>query len=188
LASLDIDDSDFRKAAAALERHNFQAAEGGVIGPVLRDAGNIVRRHVRTELAPHRRSGKTASHVTVVRKGAGLNTTVTVKAGGRTAHLLEGGTKEHDISAGKGRGVLGGTGGALTIRGAGASNSTFSGFGNKAIRGAGQIVVLRGRVHHPGTRPDPFFEKGVAASRGDVQTRIDEGASKLVTTLAAKMR
>lgn len=178
MASITIDDSEFRKAAAALSASSFRSLENRVVPPILRGAGNVVRKNVRAELAPHRRSGKTASHVTVRKAGSGLGTVVTVQAGGKTAHLLEGGTRAHDEVA---------HGRAMTIRGAGASNSAVTG-SSKRIRGAGAVSGFAGVVHHPATAAVPFFDRGVEKSGPEVQTLIDAGADQIVAALIAKMR
>lgn len=190
MASLDINADDFKYASVALQEKNFKGTAGQAVGPALRDSGNIVRRHVRAELAPHRRSGKTASHIESRVTGVGLSTVVTVKAASKTAHLLEGGTAAHEEVArgGSGGAQLGGSGKVMTIRGGGASNGAFAGFGIRAIRSEGQIVALASRVHHPGSRADPFFERGVRDAAPEVQSRIDEAAVVMTATLDNRMK
>ena len=196
MATLSIDATAYRRAAEALEQHQFLALEGQTVGAVLRQSGTIIRRHIRAALAPHRRTGKTASHISAKPQGTGLATVVTVKAASRTAHLLEDGTRLHDISAGYEskfgfRGNL--TGGssrpqALTIRGAGSANSAFAGFGSRALRGAGaDVLALRRAVHHPGTHATHFFEEGVHDAAAEVQARVDRGAATMANNLAERL-
>lgn len=188
MATISIDSSDFRHAASELEDHKWKALAGQTVGATLRQSGNIVRRHVRQAAAPHRRTGRMAGHVIVTNKGAGVDTVVTVHAGGKIAHLIEGGTREHMITAGAGRGQLGGGGKALTIRGAGASSGSLAGFGNKSVRGAGSdVLALRRSVHIRAHPADPFFERGVKAAEPEVQARTDKGAQTMRNNLAFRL-
>lgn len=194
MADITIDDRQFKLAASALSLGGgkFKALAGRTVAPTLRKSGNIVRQHVRTELIPHRRSGKTSSHVESRAKGTGLNTVVTVKAANRTAHLLEGGTTAHDEFPRGSRGVsggsqLGGSGHAMTVRGAGASNGAYSGFGSRAVRSEGQVVAFVSHVHHPGTRADPFFERGVTRAGPEVQVQLNKAVTKMAADLASTL-
>ena len=188
MASFEIDGSAFRRAADALEQAELRKLADQTVGAVLVRGANAVRRHVRAQAASHRRTGKMAGRVQYTKTGFGLATVVKVRAGGPVAHLVEGGTAGHEIRAGKGSGQLGGGGHALTIRGSGSVNSRWSGSGSRAVRGAGaDVLAVRVAVRHPGTRADPFFARGVADARAEVQTLVDAGAATMARNLAFRM-
>ena len=189
-----IDVSDFRRAAAAIEGTKFHNLGGTMVATVLREGGNAVRRHVRAELKPHRRSGKTASHVYAHRTGSGWVLVVRVGAGSRVGHVIEGGAKAHDIRSGYEskwgfKGNL--TGGAsktraLTIRGSRSPNSAYAGYG---LRSAGaDVMALRKVVHHPGMAGTHFFEHGIHEATPEVQTIFTKEAEAMTQILAARMR
>jgi hypothetical protein len=185
MASFEIDTTQLQRAADALDAFAFRKLADQTVGAVLVRAGNAVRRHVRNRAAPHRRSGHMAGRVQYKRQGVGVGTTVTVYAGGPVAHLLEGGTRPHEIGLGKAAGQLGGSGKALTIRGSGSVNSRWAGAGSKGVRGAGaDILAVRTGVHHPGNRAVPFFADGVDDSEAEVQGIIDRGAATMANNLA----
>lgn len=188
MAGFEIDGSAFARAADALEQAEFRKLADQTVGAVLVRGANAVRRRVRAQAASHRRTGKMAGRIQYSKTGFGLDTIVKVRAGGPVAHLVEGGTRAHEIRAGKGSGQLGGAGQALTIRGAGSVNSRWSGGGSKAVRGAGaDVLAVRNVVRHPGTRAEPFFARGVADARDEVQQLVDAGAATMANNLAFRM-
>lgn len=186
MASLTVDAKDFKKAAEALEDRNFKRQADQTIGAVLVNSANIARRHIRSKAAPHRRTGKMAGRVQYTKTGEGLNMVVRLRAGGPVAHLLEEGTAPHTETArgGSGGAQLGGSGQAMTIRGAGAANGSQSGFGSRAVRSAGSdVLALRRVVHHPGNAAAPFFQQGIDEAQPEIQARIDKGADTMKRNL-----
>lgn len=156
-----IDARDFAQAADALEPRALRRTEGKVIGPAIARTAETVQRHVRAAARRHRRTGKLERFVSVTGGGQGLDTELRVHAGGRVAHLIVGGTAPHEISAIRSR--------ALPI--AGPSGS----------------VSFAGAVRHPGTRPDSFVARGVAAAEHDVRQITDKAARDVAHELAQRM-
>lgn len=156
----DIDATDFRVAAAALE--HFDDHVDDVADPVVDGIGDTVLEHVRQARRRHHRTGKGERFVTLQAKGAGVHRVVRVHAGGRVAHLLTGGTRPHTIRARTH---------ALPI----------------APHG-GQAVAFAASVRHPGTKADPFVARGVAAASADIDRLAAAGADELARDLAADMR
>lgn len=186
MATLDVDARDFKRAAEALEHKHFKALADQTIGAVLVNSANIARRHIRSKAASHRRTGKMAGRIQYTKKGAGLEMEVRLRAGGPIAHLLEGGVAPHEEVArgGSGGAQLGGSGAAMTIRGAGASSGALSGFGSRVVRASGAgVLALRRVVHHPGNAAAPFFQDGINEAQPEIQARIDKGADTMKRNL-----
>jgi hypothetical protein len=161
-----IDTHEFANAARALEDAEFRSLADQTVGGVLSRSSNIVRRHVRAEARPHRRTGKMAGRIRVFRKGVGLDSEFRIRAGGPVAHLVERGFAAHEIVPETAR--------VLVFRG--------TGRGAQAVRG------FAARVRHPGYRGDPFFDRGVEASTDEVQDQFSAGAKTMANNLAFRIR
>lgn len=159
-----VDARDLAKAAGALEPRAFARTAGDAIAPALQTAGQAVQRHVKAEAKPHRRTGALERGIVTKVSGRGLGTVVRVHAGGPEAHLLAGGTKPHTITPVRGRAL------AMT-----------------APARAGGPLGFAGVVHHPGTRPDPFVERGVIAAGADVHRITDQAGATTARELAHDM-
>jgi hypothetical protein len=95
---------------------------------------------------------------TVTTRGSGADRSTTVDLGGPIAHLVVGGTARHRIRP---RTRL-----ALRI-------------------GSGQRFAEA--VQHPGTRGDPFVDRAIAQSAGDIASILDDVGSDVVDELAARL-
>ena len=159
-----IDASAFDDAAQALERHGFERQAGRTTAWAIKRMGNAARRHVRAEARPHRRTGRLASQVRVVHRGTGLAATTRVTTGGSVAGLIIGGTAPHDIAPVRSR--------AIAMTGPGR---------------AGPLIGFAAIVHHPGTRPDPYFARGVRAAGPEMREITDQAADTMARELAYRM-
>lgn len=159
-----IDAADFDRAAQALDREGFGAAAGRTASWAIRRSGNAIRRKVRERAKPHRKTGRMAQRVQVIAKGTGLHTEVRVKAGGSIAPLIVRGTAPHDIEPVRSRAI------AMTAPGR-----------------AGALIGYSAVVHHPGTKADPFFARGVADSTGEVHDIIRAAAGTMTRELKYRM-
>lgn len=162
-----IDTHEFADAARALEDSSLRSLADQTVGAVLSRSSNIVRRHVRAAARPHRRSGKMAGKVRVYRKGVGLDSEFKIHAGGRIAHLVERGFKAHGIVPREKR--------VLALKGARARGGTHA------------VAGFASSVQHPGYAGDPFFARGVQASRSEVQDQFDAGAVTMAKNLAFRI-
>lgn len=116
-------------------------------------------RAVKAAARRHRKTGKLEAAITLERRGSGLATTVELHAGD-VAAIIVGGSRPHDIRPAAGH--------ALRLVG-------------------GSVTGFAAGVHHPGTSPDPFIARGVAAASGETASIIDAGAARLGNRLAARL-
>jgi hypothetical protein len=159
-----IDAEAFRKAAQALEKEGFDRAAGRTLAYGLRQSGNAIRRKVRAELRPHRRTGKMISNVRVKVVGWGMNQKVGVRATGSGSNLIAGGVRPHAITR---------DGGAMPI---------WAGKGKSA-----GITGFATAVQHPGFPGDPFFERGIHAAGPEVNAILQKSAETMAKELAYRM-
>lgn len=157
MAEITIDASEFRAAAAALED-----AADRILGNVAEDTidrmADQVEAKVRAQARKRSRTGRMARNVRQLETvEAGFGSRATVKATGMVAPIIIGGSVPHAIRP-------------LRARALG------------PLAGNGPAPFAAG-VRHPGTRPDPFFARGVRDA--DVDTIIDRSAARAADELAA---
>lgn len=166
-----INGDDFRKAAAALEKRGFDKAAGRTVAFALRRSANVVRRHVRAEARPHRKTGRLSGNVRTRFVGVGLAFVARVKSTGPVAHLIVGGVRPHKIGPppyGRGSSKV-----MALHAGKGKSNS---------------VVGFATVVSNPGFKGDPYFHRGVERSAPEINAIIDASAQTMVKELAYRMR
>jgi hypothetical protein len=163
-AQLGIDASDFRRAADTLTSSGLKRAAGKPVAKALRDSANAVRRSVRAELKPHRRTGKMISNVRTKYRGYGVDLIAGVRMTGVGSNLIVGGVRPHSIAPGK---IM----------------PMFDGAG----KGSG-ITGFATAVEHPGFPPDPVFARGVQKAAGAIQAAIDAAAATMAADLAGQMK
>lgn len=156
-----IDTDELTQAAAALRRSDELAAP--LVAEAEVDIAKAMVRRIRTAGRRHRSTGKMLAKVTYRVKGAGLDLRATVYAGGVLAHLVIFGTRRHRIpAAGSARAV------PITARG-------------------GRVTGYHGAVTHPGQRPDPFFRRGVDASRNDQEQLAGAAAARIAARISDEL-
>lgn len=160
-----IDASAFRAAADALAEAGFEREAGKAISGAIRRSANAVRRGARAELRPHRRTGRTAARINVRYAGSGLRLEATVRSGGKSANLLAGGTRAHEITPVSSR--------ALAIHAPGR---------------AGGVVGFATAIEHPGTAAVPFFADGIARVVPEINGYLATAGDELADGLAHAMR
>lgn len=134
-----------------------------VLDPIAGDAvgelADATQDAIRAAARRHRRTGRLDKNIRQVDlRDAGLASSATVAATGMVAPILVGGSRAHRIRPLHAR--------ALALRGSGPASGFAAG------------------VRHPGTAPDPFFARGIAASQADVGRIIDRGAERAADQLA----
>ena len=157
-----IDARDFKAAADALERQAFGELAGDVLGPTLTDAGDLVTSAVKARARRHRRSGRLEAQISSTTVGDGLDTRIRVRAGGRIAPIIVGGSRPHEIRAVRSRAL-------------------------RMLAPGGRLIGFARAIRHPGTRPDPFVAEGIADARGDISAEVDRAGDRLVSELAGSM-
>jgi hypothetical protein len=116
-----------------------------------------VEAAVRVAAAPHRRTGKLASLIGTEReRDAGIDSEATVRVAGRVAPIIVHGSRRHAIRARAGH----------------------------ALAFAGPPHGFASRVNHPGTRPDPFFARGVRAAEPSIDRIVTSSAEAIASELA----
>jgi hypothetical protein len=146
--------STFHDAAAVLSAEGVDAAAEPLVVAALKRAADAVQRAVRQELAPHKRTGKTAKRVRVKAEGAGFDLNLRVAAGG-AANLIVGGVRPHGVRASDPKHPL--------------------------PIGGGRFAAS---AQPRGFRGDPVFARGVAASEPEVSRIIATAAERLAHDLA----
>lgn len=155
--TLTCDASDLETAAAGLAR--LDDVLDPLAADVVAELADVVQASVRDAARRHRRTGRLERNIRQVeRVDAGMASRVTVAATGLAAPIIVGGSAAHVIAPARSH--------ALTLYGAGPA----SGFAS--------------RVRHPGTAPDPFYSRGLAAARSDLDRVIDRGAQRAADQLA----
>lgn len=102
---------------------------------------------------PHKKTGTTSRTIAprnVSEHGAEVSA-------GAAAVFIEGGTRAHDIRPKRARALRFATGSGVRLSG-------------RPRKGAG--VVFAKRVHHPGTKADPFLEPAAKEALGDVGVKV----------------
>lgn len=128
--TFDIDAREFTRAADGLEFADDIADV--VLAETLDDLGADALTEVRRRAGRHVRTGRMVDQVTERSTGSGIGTIVRVHAGGSIVPIIVGGSRAHDIAPVRSR--------ALAI----------------GSRAGGSVRSFAARVHHPGTRADPF--------------------------------
>lgn len=149
-----IDTSDL--SAAAHELRDFGREAGAVLEVTTDAEGELVADAVRARARRHTASGRMARQVSAKSSGRGAHRRVTVHAAGRVAHLITGGTRAHPIRP---------------LRA-------------DALRMAGVGRGFAEAVRHPGTRADPFVDRGLDDSRPELARLDGLAADKINRELA----
>lgn len=157
MSEFTIDVTEFTAAAATLEgqadRILGNVAEGAVEG-----IADAVEAKVRTQARRHSRTGRLVRNVRQLEAvDAGFASKATVKATGMVAPIIIGGSRPHAIRPIRAHAL-----GPLTGRGP---------------------APFASGVRHPGTRPDPFFARGVRDA--DPESIMDRSAELAADALAA---
>lgn len=129
-----------------------------VAEPLLDEAAVAALDAVRSRASRHRVSGRMVRQVALEREGDGVDHRVTVRAGGSIAPIVIGGSVAHDIRPVRAR--------ALTLQGS---------------------IQLAAHVRHPGTRPDPFVERGLDDATAVIDRDVDVAADRLADRLADRI-
>lgn len=158
-----VTSKDFQRAGKALERGHFSATVAKPLNTAIRKSANVARNNIRVALGPHRRTGKMRGRVRVKVTGRGLDTVGKVLTGAGS-NLIVGGVRPHPIVSATPMPLWGGRG-----------------------KGAG-ITGFATAVEHPGFGADPYVDKGIARSQGDIQNILDAAGQALVAALAESMR
>lgn len=166
MSKFEIDATPFGKASKAIA--GFETAANRALEAALRKAGQAVRKSVRAEAKPHRRTGKLSKGIRLWAKGRGRDATVTVKSTGPVAHLIVGGVKPHAITQPYKRG-----------------NATVMAL--HAPGKAGGVTGFAKTVEHPGFGADPYFKRGVDASRDEVNRILATQGDLMAKQLAKQI-
>lgn len=157
-------DRKLQAAALALDGTAVGRKSGPIFARGLRDIGNAVRRKVRANLRPHRKSGHMISNVRVRVRGRSFDTEVGVKSTGAASNLIAGGVKPHRIAPG----------GVMPI---------WMGHGAwKRGKGAG-ITGFATVVEHPGFRGDPFFARALDDAKPEIDAIQRDLTTKIVRSV-----
>lgn len=157
-----LDTDDFERAAKVLDEPMFRRITGRIIPGAIRKSANAVRKHVRAQIRPRRRTGRLASNVRIYHSGSGLAFQSKVRSTGPVAHLIAGGVKAHAIEPGK----------VMPIHGPGRNPA---------------VVGFATAVQHPGFRPDPYFARGVRESQRDIDAIIEQANDQTAEELAFRI-
>jgi hypothetical protein len=159
MTEFDIAGNDFERAADALTAAHFEKVAGKIVAGALRADANLVRKNVRAELRPHRRTGKLRDKVKVKFNGFGLKTVAGVRSTGAQSNLIAGGVRPHAISPGK---VM-------------------------PLWRGGSISGFATAVQHPGFGADPFFSRAVRKSLAEIDRIGQEAIDQMARELASRM-
>lgn len=130
-------------------KRRFAAVEGGVADPKLMlTLGLAAVAEQKRLFHPHTKTGTTQRSIRV---GAATRTSVVTRVG-FAGPYIEFGTKPHDISPRAAKAL------AWAPGPAGGKFRRLSGATRKGVRGSDMIFARR--VHHPGTKADPFMVPG----------------------------
>jgi len=157
--TFDVDARDFRHAADALELAADIA--GSILGAALEDIGAEALDDMRRRAGRHKRTGRMIDQITERDTGADFGTIVRVHAGGSIVPIIVGGSRAHDIAPIRPR--------ALTI----------------GSRVGGRVRSFAARVHHPGTRGDPFVAAVLDDSVDVAELELATAGDRIVAELAA---
>lgn len=164
-----IDASAFRRAADALENNGFAKLAGPPVAMAIKQSAYAVRRNVRKELKPHKRTGRLHKDVRTKFQGAGLLFIAKVKSTGPVAHLIIGGVKPHTIGPPPFR------------RGSATVLPIHEGGSN------GAVVAFSKVVEHRGFGGDPYFHRGVQRAAPEINELIRIAADAMCKELAKRM-
>ena len=153
-----LDTSELTAAVAVLDAAAFDALADQVAAPAMVDLGRAIQGNIRQAAEPHRRTGAMAAAVVAQAHPAGIRTLVDVTAG-PPANLVVGGTRPHEIRP----------------------------LHRHALQLGEGAASFASRVRHPGTRPDPFVARGIAASEPDVTKTLDRAGAELVGRMAHEL-
>jgi len=170
-ASITVDSPDLDRAIAALDARGWDRAALPPVRNAIRKSINLVRKYVRAEAAPHRRSGKMRDRVRTRFSGTSTGWAFWggMKSTGAPSNLIVGGVKPHAIAAG------------------GAVMPMWEGRG-KWRKGEGRGVTgFARRVEHPGFAADPFVDRGIDRARPELQAFFDAAAATMAKELAYRM-
>lgn len=156
--TFDVDVSELRAASAALD--DFDELAGDAAADLLDTSGDAAAEAVRSRASRHRVTGRMVRQIDVTKTGEGIRHEVDVRAGGPVARFVAGGTEPHVIRPIRAR--------ALHLG------------GNVRHR-------FLARVHHPGTRADPFVEQGLDDATGDIDRSAQRTADRLAEDIATDM-
>ena len=159
---------DLALVIRTLERTRFQSVIAAPMVRAQKAAVVLVKNAARRELGSHRRTGKMRSRIRTRYQGSGLRFVAGVKSTGVGSNLIAGGVRPHAIAPGRVMPMWGGRG--AWKKGAGLG---ITGFARK--------------VEHPGFPADPFFERAIDSTQGEVQALIQQAADGMVRDLAAAM-
>lgn len=152
-----MDGSAFRDASRRLA--DVGELVDAAAGDVVDDFAAAALDNVRRRRARHRVTGKGERMIGIRATGSGSGRVARVHAAGKVAAILAGGSRAHVIKPVAGR--------ALQLVG------TSRGFA--------------AAVRHPGTRADPFVEKGIDDTRADTESITDAAADELAVDVARKI-
>lgn len=117
---------------------------------------------VRLAASRHHRTGRLERGIQASVTGAGFKAEGTVAATSSDAHFILSGVRAHTIRplAARALALLGGSLGAR---------------------------AFAGSVRHPGSRPDPFVDRGLASARTALDANLDRSAEQLAEDVAARI-
>jgi hypothetical protein len=159
--TFDVDARDLSRAADGLELVDDIAAS--ILASSLDELGADALADIRRRAGRHRRTGRMLDQIVERDTGEGIGTVVRVSAGGPIASLVVTGSRAHDIAPIRSH--------ALTI----------------GAKGGGPIRAFAARVHHPGTRPDPFVADALAGSIESADRELELAGDRIASELATVM-
>lgn len=151
-----IDASDLERAGDALAGRSDDVL-GAVAEAAIGEMAVALQASVRQAASRHRRTGELDRRIRLVDDHpAGISSSAELRVIGRVAPIIIGGSRSHVIGPRRA--------GALAF--------------------AGPPHGFASRVNHPGTRPDPFFARGVTQARADIDRITDASADLAADRLA----
>lgn len=157
-----IEARDLERAGRELRQRRVEPLLGETAAAVMDSSGDVLEANIRRAARPHRATGGMERRIRARGRGEGIRRRVTVRAGGRVAPLVAGGTAPHVIRPVQAR--------ALAF-----------------VSRTGGVAGFAGAVRHPGQAADPFFRRGVARSDSQLHTIRDHAADDLAAELADRI-
>jgi hypothetical protein len=168
---ISITSPDIDHAIRELSARGWDKAALPTMRNLVRRTVNTVRKNVRAQAAPHRKTGKMRNSVRTrfAAQSSGWRFYGSMRVTGAVANLIVGGVVPHRITAG------------------GAVMPMWTGAG-KWKRGEGRGIIGFARaVEHPGFAADPFVDRGIDESRPAIQGYMDDAVKTMAKELAYRL-